>query len=109
MKFVLLILISIITYSCEKNDDLVAPPITQENTFSCKIDGELFVAQPHGGFLQSEGILLIASVNTWLLVFGNGKSDLYININNINTGGSLSLIHISEPTRRTPISYAVFC
>src|SRR5680860_1724916 len=23
--------------------------------------------------------------------------------------GSLSLIHISEPTRRTPISYAVFC
>ena len=24
-------------------------------------------------------------------------------------GMSLSLIHISEPTRRTPISYAVFC
>ena len=26
-----------------------------------------------------------------------------------STGASLSLIHISEPTRRTPISYAVFC
>ena len=26
-----------------------------------------------------------------------------------NTGIGLSLIHISEPTRRTPISYAVFC
>src|SRR5664279_6485664 len=25
------------------------------------------------------------------------------------TGLQLSLIHISEPTRRTPISYAVFC
>ena len=25
------------------------------------------------------------------------------------TTGELSLIHISEPTRRTPISYAVFC
>src|SRR5665647_407170 len=25
------------------------------------------------------------------------------------TAKSLSLIHISEPTRRTPISYAVFC
>ena len=24
-------------------------------------------------------------------------------------GMKLSLIHISEPTRRTPISYAVFC
>src|SRR5665647_3637023 len=26
-----------------------------------------------------------------------------------NSGYTLSLIHISEPTRRTPISYAVFC
>src|SRR5665647_639135 len=26
-----------------------------------------------------------------------------------DTQGDLSLIHISEPTRRTPISYAVFC
>src|SRR5680860_1848225 len=26
-----------------------------------------------------------------------------------STNTSLSLIHISEPTRRTPISYAVFC
>ena len=25
------------------------------------------------------------------------------------TEAKLSLIHISEPTRRTPISYAVFC
>ena len=27
----------------------------------------------------------------------------------IETTHNLSLIHISEPTRRTPISYAVFC
>src|SRR5680860_350489 len=27
----------------------------------------------------------------------------------IRTSEHLSLIHISEPTRRTPISYAVFC
>src|SRR5664279_6456393 len=27
----------------------------------------------------------------------------------IDPGKYLSLIHISEPTRRTPISYAVFC
>src|SRR5680860_880427 len=27
----------------------------------------------------------------------------------LNTTQDLSLIHISEPTRRTPISYAVFC
>src|SRR5665647_2981555 len=28
---------------------------------------------------------------------------------NLDTVQYLSLIHISEPTRRTPISYAVFC
>ena len=27
----------------------------------------------------------------------------------VHNGNELSLIHISEPTRRTPISYAVFC
>ena len=27
----------------------------------------------------------------------------------LSQGALLSLIHISEPTRRTPISYAVFC
>src|SRR5665647_63584 len=27
----------------------------------------------------------------------------------VKEAGFLSLIHISEPTRRTPISYAVFC
>ena len=27
----------------------------------------------------------------------------------VGAEGTLSLIHISEPTRRTPISYAVFC
>src|SRR5680860_594686 len=27
----------------------------------------------------------------------------------VDIGDHLSLIHISEPTRRTPISYAVFC
>src|SRR5680860_1790066 len=30
-------------------------------------------------------------------------------VTEVNTVGGLSLIHISEPTRRTPISYAVFC
>src|SRR5680860_889586 len=36
----------------------------------------------------------------------HGRLDVLVN----NAGGQfLSLIHISEPTRRTPISYAVFC
>src|SRR5680860_1789083 len=32
-----------------------------------------------------------------------------IKIEELEKGKYLSLIHISEPTRRTPISYAVFC
>src|SRR5665647_3544906 len=34
---------------------------------------------------------------------------VWLSFNNPNTALKLSLIHISEPTRRTPISYAVFC
>src|SRR5664279_4177940 len=34
------------------------------------------------------------------------RSELVIEL---PTGSYVSLIHISEPTRRTPISYAVFC
>ena len=47
-----------------------------------------------------------------LLSYTKEGSDIW-NINHANgqpvTVDSLSLIHISEPTRRTPISYAVFC
>src|SRR5664279_5118867 len=37
---------------------------------------------------------------SWIRQLAGLRADLVIN---------LSLIHISEPTRRTPISYAVFC
>src|SRR5664279_2892125 len=36
-------------------------------------------------------------------------ADDMINVGSIAPSWELSLIHISEPTRRTPISYAVFC
>ena len=43
----------------------------------------------------------------------NQHSNDYENIKNLfrpsHADYTLSLIHISEPTRRTPISYAVFC
>ena len=46
-------------------------------------------------------------VPTWLIV----KQDAGGTLRNVLGGCPpyLSLIHISEPTRRTPISYAVFC
>src|SRR5665647_1954972 len=42
---------------------------------------------------------------------GRVEQDVMFDWNNIprTVTVSLSLIHISEPTRRTPISYAVFC
>src|SRR5665647_2144291 len=50
-----------------------------------------------------------------------GQNFIYVHLNRVikefdldmiyvsGPGHGLSLIHISEPTRRTPISYAVFC
>src|SRR5665647_2253934 len=39
----------------------------------------------------------------------DGRGDLLEDRGQRHVGVLLSLIHISEPTRRTPISYAVFC
>ena len=39
----------------------------------------------------------------------NPVADTVANANYRGADVELSLIHISEPTRRTPISYAVFC
>ena len=50
------------------------------------------------------------SWNVLLTDYGSQKADEVIRIfNRIDNVIYLSLIHISEPTRRTPISYAVFC
>ena len=43
------------------------------------------------------------------LVFGQMNEPPGARMRVAETGLTLSLIHISEPTRRTPISYAVFC
>ena len=43
-----------------------------------------------------------------VLEYRNVGSELYENMLD-SIKKDLSLIHISEPTRRTPISYAVFC
>src|SRR5665647_3434629 len=53
-------------------------------------------------------LLVVAVCTTQLGRIG----DIYGRSRMFNTGFvifTLSLIHISEPTRRTPISYAVFC
>ena len=42
-------------------------------------------------------------------VHGGVSRNVAEDIANVELRPTLSLIHISEPTRRTPISYAVFC
>ena len=51
-------------------------------------------------FVRRQNVYYVSEDNgtTW-----SGPKSMGISYNN------LSLIHISEPTRRTPISYAVFC
>src|SRR5665647_2514028 len=53
------------------------------------------IASPYDTVTVSSMNNLVTAMESYALFDGN---DLY-----------LSLIHISEPTRRTPISYAVFC
>ena len=55
--------------------------------------------------IPAETLIMEAGIEVITACSGSVTLDLGI------TGGDvdLSLIHISEPTRRTPISYAVFC
>src|SRR5680860_1646002 len=66
----------------------------------------------HAGTLDpmATGVLVLG-INraTKLLTFLVGTDKTYTATIRLGQSTILSLIHISEPTRRTPISYAVFC
>lgn len=76
-------------FSCNKSDDTPpAPPITAENTFSCKIDGELFIPENHGGFINQYGYQIrIFDNNSWTIILSNDKVTLYLFIKNIDHEG----------------------
>ncbi|MEL4306559.1 hypothetical protein [Joostella sp. CR20] len=81
-----------IVFSCS-NDDDTAPPITAENTFSCKINGKLFIPKDHGGFpVIQEGIYSFADNDgSWFFEFGNRSADVYIYLVEVNKTGSYTL------------------
>src|SRR5665648_1042367 len=57
-----------------------------------------------------EALLLVADTQNILIISGSGEViEPDDGIAAIGSGGNLSLIHISEPTRLGMISYAVFC
>lgn len=75
--------------SCNKNDDALAPPITAENTFSCNIDGELFVPENHGGFIPLKGYLVnVYDDNSWRITLSNGKLTLHLFLKKVNSEGN---------------------
>src|SRR5680860_1467381 len=88
------------------------PPMNDDDTVYLHVEGTVV-----GG--GGQGSILITEAGLEGFAGGSGSED-YLEISNlygstINTTGwtaaisdsYLSLIHISEPTRRTPISYAV--
>lgn len=93
-KFILIFSFIILSfYSCNKEDDDPSPTITVENSFSCKINGELFIPKKHGGFLNtSEGIKVnLLPNNTWKLNLGDGSYDLFIYLSNISNTGHIDI------------------
>src|SRR5665647_21322 len=94
------------------------------HSFSCRIDETFQIKINHGGWLFCNEINSCSSLNYVIAVIQrNCKTvmpHIYCSIlcekcmaayckKKSEQEVTLSLIHISEPTRRTPISYAVFC
>src|SRR5690606_7956937 len=86
----LIFLILVHAFSCSKEES--APPITKENTFSCKVNGKLFVPKDHRAFLTPiHGILVYLkdSIN-WTFAFSD-YDVLYIHLVNVKETGKYSL------------------
>ena len=69
------------------------PPITQENTFSCKINGEVFVPEDHFHGL-SPGFGMKASIlanNSWKFQLADKQRDIYIYIYNVTATGEYTI------------------
>ena len=76
--------------SCQKDDaPKTAPPITQENAFSCKINGVLFIPEDHyHGFNPAAGIRsYILLDNSWSFRLADKRRDLYIYLYNVTATG----------------------
>lgn len=75
---------------CSKDD---APPITQENSFSCKINGELFVPKDYSSFPNSfSGIInYVSDSSDWTFVLSNGENTVYLYLHNVTQLGEYVL------------------
>lgn len=96
MKKILYILVCLILVvsSCKKDDDVIAPPITAENTFSCKINGETFIPEDHGGFpIVQKGIIveIFPESSNWIFQLRNSNKDIYIYIVNVLETGNYEI------------------
>src|SRR5664279_4075516 len=66
-------------------------------------------ANQEGNMVTVKTLFLLPDVSAKLNLLYTFNSTGEMEINQQMIADTLSLIHISEPTRRTPISYAVFC
>ena len=65
------------------------------------------LSRPLISLIVSIALIIVGIAGSFILQTNSGKTTIR-NVT-IESESGLSLIHISEPTRRTPISYAVFC
>ncbi len=93
-----LIILLILITSCSNDDDLVIPSISDENSFTCKIDNEIFVAKNHRGFYAGTGKPIMTTIfnNNLKIILGDGKTDIYLYLNDLNELGDYEIEEIEE-------------
>src|SRR5680860_344478 len=87
----------ILPFLPEQFRDLIPPPHGAPRTRQSSGSG--FVVDDRGGIITNYHVVRAALESDSVALREGGSISVVF----------LSLIHISEPTRRTPISYAVFC
>lgn len=93
MKNLFFLLLISTFLSCGNDDEAVEQPpqISEENTFSCKIDGELFVAETFSRFPNTfPGIIagVLSGTNNWTIMLRNSDNVIHIYITEVVDTGN---------------------
>mgnify|MGYP003662775999 CR=1 FL=1 len=97
MKTMLIYLFTFLTlFACKNDDDqpVEAPPITAENTFSCKIDGELFIPEDYASFpnnFDAYNVFFIEANSSWFSLFLNEERSIHIYIHDLINVGTYTI------------------
>lgn len=113
-NLIVILILGVCLFGCENDDDSISP-ITEDNSFSCYVNGELFLPKDRIGFpTQADGINVgvYPETNDWVLGFTNHDTNRSVTLflKNVTTTGEYPVFAIEgdfgAPFELTKVHYS---